>query len=414
LTLNPNGSFVYAPHTGYSGTDSFTYRASDGLLSSPPVAVSITIIPNFAPVAVPDAYTTAFNTPLNVAAPGVLANDADSDVGDMLSALLLSGPASGTLTLNANGSFGYTPNAGFAGTDSFTYRAYDGALASVPATVTLTVSQPTTVQPPTAFYAYSVVGNTVTFRWTRPALGPAVTGYVVEGGILPGQVLASLPTDTAAPILTIVAPTGSFHVRVHALAGAQRSDPSNEIRLHVNVPVTPSAPANFTGLVNGSTLNLSWRNTFEGGPPSSLLLDVTGSAAATLPLGAGNTFGFVGVPGGTYTLRLRAANAGGSSAQSPPITLTFPGPCSGPPEAPPDVLLYRVGSTAIALWEPSGSGPAATGFVLEVTGSFVGNFSTAGRTLNGQVGPGTYHIRVFANNACGTSAPSAMQTLVVP
>ena len=72
---------------------------------------------------------------LTVAAPGVLGNDADPD-GDPLTAVLVTGPSHGTLTLNANGSFTYTPAADFTGSDSFSYRASDGTLTSNLATVT--------------------------------------------------------------------------------------------------------------------------------------------------------------------------------------------------------------------------------------------------------------------------------------
>ena len=64
---------------------------------------------------------------LTVPAPGVLGNDSDPD-GDPLTAVLVTGPSHGSLTLNANGSFSYTPAADFAGSDSFTYRASDGTL----------------------------------------------------------------------------------------------------------------------------------------------------------------------------------------------------------------------------------------------------------------------------------------------
>jgi subtilisin family serine protease len=94
--------------------------------------------PNQAPAASNDAWATSAGTPLDVAAPGVLGNDSDAD-GDPLSAVLASGPASGSLVLNGDGSFRYTPNAGFAGTDSFAYRAFDGADSSNVATVALTV-----------------------------------------------------------------------------------------------------------------------------------------------------------------------------------------------------------------------------------------------------------------------------------
>ena len=62
-------------------------------------------------------------------APGVLANDTDAD-GDPLTAVVVTGPAHGTLTLNANGSFTYTPAANYNGADRFTYRANDGTANS--------------------------------------------------------------------------------------------------------------------------------------------------------------------------------------------------------------------------------------------------------------------------------------------
>src|SRR5207302_1728495 len=77
---------------------------------------------------------------LTVAAPGVLANDTDPD-GDALTAVLATSPAHGALTLNADGSFTYTPSAGFSGSDSFTYQAYDGFLTSNAATATIGVQR---------------------------------------------------------------------------------------------------------------------------------------------------------------------------------------------------------------------------------------------------------------------------------
>ena len=72
------------------------------------------------------------------AAQGVLANDVDED-GDNLSAILISGTTNGTVNLNANGSFTYTPNAGFGGTDTFRYRASDGTSQSQTVTVLITI-----------------------------------------------------------------------------------------------------------------------------------------------------------------------------------------------------------------------------------------------------------------------------------
>jgi VCBS repeat-containing protein len=94
---------------------------------------------NKAPVASGHDYTTPEDTSLSVAAPGVLAGDTDAE-GDPLSAVLASGPAHGTVSLNANGSFTYTPAADYNGPDSFSYRANDGAVDSNAATISISVS----------------------------------------------------------------------------------------------------------------------------------------------------------------------------------------------------------------------------------------------------------------------------------
>jgi bacillopeptidase F len=140
LSLAANGSFTYTPVATYSGSDTFTYQAFDGTLASNIATVTITIAPvNGPPVAGTDAYSILQDTTLSVAAPGVLANDSDPEAAP-LTAVLATAPTRGTLTLNANGSFTYKPNPGLTGADSFTYRAFDGAVYSAPATVSITVT----------------------------------------------------------------------------------------------------------------------------------------------------------------------------------------------------------------------------------------------------------------------------------
>ena len=99
-------------------------------------------IANTPPSAAGDGYTTAANTTLTLPAPGVLGNDSDTD-GDPLTAVLVAPPASGALSLQANGAFTYIPATNFSGTVSFTYRASDGSATSAPATVSITVLPPT-------------------------------------------------------------------------------------------------------------------------------------------------------------------------------------------------------------------------------------------------------------------------------
>jgi VCBS repeat-containing protein len=140
VALNPNGSFTYTPNGGFVGTDSFTYQVNDGTTHSAPVTVTIQVnATNAIPVSVNDSYTVAEDGVLTVAATGVLANDTDAD-SDPLTAVLVGLPQHGTVTLNANGSFVYTPAPDFNGTDSFTYRANDGTANGNLATVNLTIT----------------------------------------------------------------------------------------------------------------------------------------------------------------------------------------------------------------------------------------------------------------------------------
>ena len=139
LTLNTHGSFVYTPTANYNGADSFTYRANDSIADSDVATVSITVNPvNDAPVAVDDEYLVVKNEVLSVNVPGVLSNDSDVEHSP-LTAILVSGPAHGTLTLNANGSFTYTPDTDYVGSDSFTYQANDGTTSGNIATVTISI-----------------------------------------------------------------------------------------------------------------------------------------------------------------------------------------------------------------------------------------------------------------------------------
>lgn len=96
---------------------------------------------NNPPVAVDDSYSTAEDTPMTIATPGVLGNDTDLD-SNSLSAIKVSDPSHGTLTLNSDGSFTYTPATDYNGTDTFTYKAFDGAAYSSTVTVTISVQIP--------------------------------------------------------------------------------------------------------------------------------------------------------------------------------------------------------------------------------------------------------------------------------
>ena len=94
---------------------------------------------NQSPVADPDNHDTNEDTTVTIGAPGVLGNDNDPD-GDLLTAVKQSEPSHGNVTLNSNGGYTYIPATNYFGSDSFTYKAYDGDLYSNLATVTITVN----------------------------------------------------------------------------------------------------------------------------------------------------------------------------------------------------------------------------------------------------------------------------------
>jgi hypothetical protein len=138
LNLSSNGGFTYTAANNFSGTDTFVYRATDGVSTSATATVTLTVISNQIPVANNDRYVGLMNTNLVASPPGVLVNDTDAD-GDALTAVLVTGPTNGTLALSANGGFTYTPGTNFIGADSFTYRANDGLANSSVATVGISI-----------------------------------------------------------------------------------------------------------------------------------------------------------------------------------------------------------------------------------------------------------------------------------
>ncbi|WP_233079769.1 Ig-like domain-containing protein [Rheinheimera soli] len=141
LVLNTDGSFIYQPVPDFVGNDSFIYQIVDTQGLAAQALVSLTVLPvNDAPVAQDDSYSLNKNNSLNIAAPGVLNNDFDVD-GDRLvvDVAPLTVPAHGSLQLNADGSFSYTPQTNYVGEDFFVYQVTDGQGGSAQARVSLRI-----------------------------------------------------------------------------------------------------------------------------------------------------------------------------------------------------------------------------------------------------------------------------------
>jgi VCBS repeat-containing protein len=180
-----NHQVTFIPDEGYVGQASFGYQISDGHggVSQATVAVQVDPPQNHAPVGAADAYVTDEDTQLVVAVGGgVLANDTDTD-SNPLTAVLETGPAHGTLSLNEDGSFVYTPEANYSGEDGFSYRASDGTDSTSPIEVKLTANAVNDA--PVAFDGTASGTTNMTITGTLPAASDVdsngLTYSLVEG-----------------------------------------------------------------------------------------------------------------------------------------------------------------------------------------------------------------------------------------
>lgn len=221
VSLSANGSFSYTPAAGFVGVDTFKYVLSNtaGLSTA---TVTLTVLGN-PPIASNDSFNTPNSTALSVAAPGVLANDTlngaviasyGASSGNEQSSIGATTPTAqgGTVGLNANGSFSYTPAGGFAGVDSFKYVLMNSAGSST-ATVNITVQAPAgpdfVVTSPGFFFEISgqsgqnpvltlTRGRTYTFEINTSSIHPfeilgAPPGSVTNNNISKGTLTFRVP-----------------------------------------------------------------------------------------------------------------------------------------------------------------------------------------------------------------------------
>ena len=151
ITSTGNGSNRWIPQSFTFVADGTSALVQFRDLSSSTAAVDLLLdhvrisqaanVPNTAPIAVADGYMATSDSPLVIAAPGVLQNDSDAQQNP-LRAAIETGPQNGVVNLNPEGGFTYTAAPNFTGSDSFTYRAFDATLGSAVTTVTIEVNQP--------------------------------------------------------------------------------------------------------------------------------------------------------------------------------------------------------------------------------------------------------------------------------
>jgi VCBS repeat-containing protein len=230
--IGSSDAFTYTPASGYLGADSFSFTVTDtgnppgnmaNAKTSAPATVSVTVV-DPAPVGVADSYTTRAGVALNVpVAQGVLVNDTDA-AGDALTATLATSVAHGTLVLNSNGSFSYTPAATFTGSDSFTYLPHGTYVTGGATSVTISVTGGIAPPPPP--------GKKGGAAPPAPPLPAGSSGDVGGGG---GVTEAALVAAPQTPVTTTASqPTTDDDFVVKAASADVTSDSS---------PLPPSTAA---------------------------------------------------------------------------------------------------------------------------------------------------------------------------
>jgi VCBS repeat-containing protein len=299
------------------------------------VTVTVSGPTNNPPNAVNDSYSTSVNTPV---AGDVCTNDTDAD-GDTLTHTIATGPAHGTVTLNTDGTFTYTPTTGYTGVDTFTYTSNDGNGGTDTATVTVTVSGPTN-NPPNA------VNDSFSTNEDAPVTGDVCVNDTDADGDTLTHSVATNPTHgtltlNANGTFTYTPNPGYTGTDTFTYTSSDGNGGTDTATVTVTVLALNDAPVIATPVPNQvgldgqiTNLNLSTNVTdadspvliyaASGLPPGLSINPLTGTVTGTIDRLASE----VGpTSNGVYTVSLTVVDlAGGVTTQDFTWTVTNPGP----------------------------------------------------------------------------------------
>ena len=398
LSLNTSTGTISGTPTAL-GTSSFTLRVSDSSAPTPlfnDAAFTINVQDN-PPVANNVSATVAYsstNNPITLNITG----------GAATSVAVGTAPAHGTAIASGT-SITYTPTAGYAGPDSFTYTASNSGGTSAPATATITVSPPTIVYTPSNPPA-ATVGTAYSQSLASASGGGAPYTYVIASGSLPaGVTLASNGTLSGTPTAG-----GTFNFTVTTTDSSTGTGPfsatSGTLTLTVNAPTIALTPSTLTNPVVGAAY--SQNITASGGTAPYTYAITAGALPAGLSLSSTGALAGTPTSAGTYNVTITATDAStgtgpytGSRAYTFVVdaaTLTMtpaPGTINGTAGSPMSVTFAAANGTAPYTYTVS-AGALPAGVTLASTGALSGTPTAAG----------TFNISVEAtDSSTGTGAP---------
>jgi len=412
LTLASNGTISGTPTA--TGTTNFTVRVTDSSGAPGPYFsannLSITVQNLPPPVANPVSATVAYgstNNPITLNLTG----------GTPSSVAVATGAAHGTAVASGT-SITYTPAAGYAGPDSFSYTATNASGTSAPATATITVSPPTISYTPTSPPA-ATVGAAYSQSLASASGGTAPYTYAIASGSLPGGItLASNGTLSGTATAG-----GTFNFTVTATDSSTGTGPfsatSGTLTLTVNAPTIAYTPASPPAATVGAAYSQSLASASGGTAPYTYAI-ASGSLPGGITLASNGTLSGTATAGGTFNFTVTATDSstgtGPFSATSGTLTLTVNAPTIAyTPASPPAATVGAAYSQSLA----SASGGTAPYTYAIASGSLPGGITLASNgTLSGTAtAGGTFGFTVTAtDSSTGTgpfSATSGTLTLTV-
>ncbi len=304
LTQNADGTYTYTPNQYYYGSDSLNFILNDGFLSSQPATLSITV--NKVEIAPTLTNSSASLNEDGSTTLNPLANATDVN-GDSLTASVITQPAHGTITVNANGTWTYTPSQYFYGTDTFTYSVSDGTASSNLATVTLSVNK--VEVPPTLTNSSATLNEGSSTTLNLLASATDVNGDPVTAAIVTPPAHGTV-TQNADGTWTYTPSQFFFGTDTFTYVVSDGQAASNVATVTINVTQVIHAPVaanDSVTTVSGMPINiavLANDTDLDGNPLTPVI--VSGASNGSLNVNADGTIlytpnsGFVGTDQFTY------------------------------------------------------------------------------------------------------------------